>query len=272
MTHLSFMSANFVARECGYNIAEWDEGDRATQAAFAPAATFAAQFAGMLDEVVALGFDTIDIWNAHLDAAWATDDQLATARRLLDERHLRVASKAGRFGETQDVLERNCQIAVAIGAPILGGTLPFLATDRATAVATLRQYGLRLAIENHPERVPAEMLARIGDGADGTIGTAVDTGWWGTHGFDAAQAIRDLAPHVHHVHLKDVRRIGEHDTCRFGDGVVPIHACVDALATIGYRGPISIEHGAFHEDPRSDVRDSRAMLVEWLNEPAAASA
>jgi len=38
----------------------------------------------------------------------------------------------------------------------------------------------------------AEMLAKIGDGEDGAVGTAVDTGWWGTHGYDAAQAIREL--------------------------------------------------------------------------------
>ena len=93
----------------------------------------------------------------------------------------------------------------------------------------LREHGVTLAIENHPERTPQEVLDKIEQG-DGTLAATVDTGWWGTQGYDAVQAIEELGSHVRHVHLKDVRAVGEpHDTCRWGEGVVDIEGCVRAL-------------------------------------------
>ena len=59
----------------------------------------------------------------------------------------------------------------------------------------LAERGVRLAIENHPERTPGEVLAKIERG-DGTLGATVDTGWWATQGYDAARAIEELGEHV----------------------------------------------------------------------------
>jgi sugar phosphate isomerase/epimerase len=100
------------------------------------------------------------------------------------------------------------------------------------------------------------MLAKIGDGGDGTIGTAVDTGWYGTHGFDAARAIEELGEYVFHVHLKDVLAPGAHDTCRYGQGCVPIEACVRVLKAQGYAGYFSVEHEPEQFDPSEDCRAS----------------
>ena len=33
---ISFITANFVAREIGYSMSDWGEGDRATQECFRP--------------------------------------------------------------------------------------------------------------------------------------------------------------------------------------------------------------------------------------------
>jgi L-ribulose-5-phosphate 3-epimerase len=274
VTTISFMSANFVARESGWRIDDWGVGDQATQAAFRDPDGFAAKFADVLDEAISLGFDAVDVWDGHLNAAWATDEQIATARRLIDERGLRVASLAGWFGSTIDHLRRSCEIAVALGAPVLGGGTPLLVSDRDGLVRELERHDLRLGIENHPnEHTPDDMLAEIGDTGGGRIGTTVDTGWWGTQGVDAAAAIRALAPHVFHVHLKDVRAVGEHDTCRFGEGIVPIEGCLEALAEIGYPGAVSIEHEPFDEDPRPAIAANLDDVRTWLERrPLAAGA
>jgi sugar phosphate isomerase/epimerase len=265
MNTISFMSANFVAREAGWRIGDWGEGDRATQAVFRDPATFETRFGDVLDEAVAMGFDAVDVWDGHLNPSWATDGQVEAARRLLDQRGLRVPTLAGWFGSTLEQLERTCQIANALGAPVLGGGTSLLETDRAGLVDALRRHDLRLGIENHPnERTPDDMLDEIGDGADGRIGTTVDTGWWGTQGVDAAEAIRALAPHLLHVHLKDVRAVGAHDTCRWGEGIVPIRACVEALEEMGYMDAISIEHEPFDADPRPALRADLADLRAWL--------
>ena len=55
---LSFMSANYVAREVGYAMTRgWGEGDRATNERFRPEETFRARFAQIAGDVRALGFD-----------------------------------------------------------------------------------------------------------------------------------------------------------------------------------------------------------------------
>jgi sugar phosphate isomerase/epimerase len=263
------MTANFVARELGYRMpGGWGQGDHATRERFRPEDTFRGRFAALLDEVVALGFDAIDLWNAHLDPGWATDAHITEARDALSDRGLRVASLAGGLGNSRERLEATCRVAVALGAGVLGGQTSLLADDRTFLVRTLERHGLVFGIENHPERTPAEMLAQIGDTGGGTIGTTVDTGWYGTQGYDAARAIDELVPHVVDVHLKDVRAVGmPHETCRYGQGVVPVRRCVEALRRSGYAGPISVEHEPENFDPSEDVRTNREMLDAWLADP-----
>jgi L-ribulose-5-phosphate 3-epimerase len=263
---ISFITANYVARELGYNMTGgWGQGDRATNEHFRPIETFVERFDELLRDIRAMGFAAIDLWNAHLNWAWATDAHIATARELLAKHNLPVLSLAGGFGATSQEFESACRLAAALGARILAGSTPLLAKDRASVVAILKQHGVKLGIENHPgEQTPADVLRQIGDGGDGTLGTAVDTGWWGTQGYDAAKAIEELGDHVLCVHLKDVLAAGAHDTCLLGQGVVPIKACVRTLQGMGYRGSYGIEHEPETYDPTEDCRAMLQMLRGWL--------
>jgi L-ribulose-5-phosphate 3-epimerase len=264
MTHtVSFMSANYVARTLGYAMTRgWGQGDRATNDHFRPLETFAERFEEILRDVRALGFSAIDLWTAHLNPLWASDAHIVIARDLLKKHELEVASLAGPFGDTPEEFEKSCKLAVAMGTGVLGGSTGV--QDRALVVEALKNHGLKLGLENHPERTPQEMLDRIGDGGDGTVGTAIDTGWYATQGFDAARAIKELAGHIVHVHLKDVLGVGAHETCRYGRGIVPIEACVRALQEIGYTGAISVEHEPETYDPSEDCKANLAMLQGWL--------
>ena len=211
------------------------------------------------------GFDRLDVWTGQLQWSWATPAHLDAARDVLERAGVGVTSYAGLFGDTPEEFTAACGVAAAIGAPILSGNAGLLGADRAALVELLDSHGLVFAIENHPERAAAEVLTKIGDGAGGRIGTAVDTGWWGTQGADAAQVLRELAGHVLHVHLKDIRATGGHETCALGDGVVPVAECVAVLPEIGFTGPISIEHEPEHYDPAPEVAISRERLLEWLH-------
>lgn len=266
MNPISFITANYVGRELGFRITGgWMQGDDATNAYFRPVETFGERFDVLLETITELGFESIDLWNAHLHWAWATPEHIATARDLLAKYGLGITSMAGGFGANLTEFEAACKLAAAIGAPVLAGSTPALASDRAGVVGLLKQHGLRLAIENHPaEKTPADILAQIGDGGDGTLGTAVDTGWWGTQGYDAAQAIEELRDHLFAVHLKDVLAAGGHETCRYGRGVVPIEACVRALQRIGYTGVIGVEHEPFNDDPSAECAEMLAMVRGWL--------
>jgi sugar phosphate isomerase/epimerase len=265
MPEITFMTANFVARQTGYRVTQgWSEGDQATNATFQPIDTYAQRLDQLLAEVSALGFRALDLWTAHLHYAWATAEHVDIARRLLAHHGLQGVSYAGWFGSTPAEFEAACRVASAVGLRILGGTLDL--TFRDEAIRLLRAYGLRLAIENHPEKTPEEMLAKIGAGAGGLIGTAVDTGWYATQGYDAAEAIRRLGPALFHVHLKDILAAGAHDTCRYGAGIVPLEACVRAALDAGYTGAFAVEHEPYLYDPTDDVRASAQMLRSWLSQ------
>ena len=257
---IAFMTANYVARETGYAMHGWGHGDATTNAAFAPIETYEQKLDELLGDVRALGFDAVDIWGAHLSPDWATDGHLATARDVLERHGLSVATYATWVGPAN--VERVCELAVGLGTHLIGAGF---SGDRDRVVGVLRERGVRLGIENHPdEKTPLEILAKIGDDGD-VLGATVDTGWWGTHGYDAPRAVEELGDAVLHVHLKDVLRVGEpHDTCRWGQGVVDVEGSVRALDRIGYAGAIAVEHEPETYDPTDDVREMRRALEGWL--------
>src|SRR5262245_34194553 len=185
---ISFMSANYVARELGYGAAdEWEAFDAATNAAFEPIDTFPERFDALLAPVAEIGFDAIDLWFGHLNWRWATPEHVAVARETLDRRGIRVVSLAGSIGKTTADVEAACRLANALGVDLIAGVGDVVHSDRDGAAALLDAHGVRFGLENHPERTPAEVLEAIGD-AD-ALGAAVDTGWWATQGYDPVAAI-----------------------------------------------------------------------------------
>ncbi len=265
MNTISFMGANYVARQVGYAMHGWGHGDKAANAYFSPVGTFGARFEEILRDIQSMSFTALDMWTSHLNYTWATEEHIAIAQRLLHDYGMTVTSFGGWFGSTPEEFEACCRLAVAMNTRILGGSTSVLGKDRDFVIRTLKKYNLVLGIENHPEKTPTELLEKIGDTGDGTIGATLDTGWFGTQGYNAARAIDELREHLILVHLKDVLAPGEHDTCRYGQGIVPIKECVQTLKRIGYTGAISIEHEPEKFDPTRDCEADFAMLKGWLN-------
>jgi sugar phosphate isomerase/epimerase len=268
---ISFMTANFVARQLDYSLSadwmtgDWGKGARATEAYFRPTATYAERLDALLQEIVAMGFAALDLWNAHLHQNWATDEHIAIAQNLLRKHNLTVVSYAGGFGDSAEEFARSCQVAQRLGIPVLGGSTRLFHSARATLVALLREHSLRFGYENHPaEKTAQDVLDRLGNGDEDVIGVTVDTGWFGTFGYDAAQALHELGARLFHVHLKDVLAAGGHATCRYGRGVVPVRACVETLKQNSYPGAISVEHESGDFDPTEDIIASRKLLQAWL--------
>ena len=267
MNTISFMSANFVAQQVGYKMTQgWGQGDTTTQNYFRPIEIFGERFGDMLDAVADMGFTAIDLWSGQLNPAWATTEHMQTARALLDKYGFTVSSLAGGMGNSLDDLARVCDLAEAVGTTILGANGDhLLLNEYDSAAAMLRERGIRWAYENHPEQTPEAVLAKIGTAAD-VIGVAIDTGWFATQGYDAAQATETLADRIILVHLKDVKAVGAHETCRYGQGIVPIEQVVRVMQAHGYTGGYVIEHEPEHSDPTEDCVASREMLEDWLGE------
>ena len=250
---LSFMSANYVAAELGYGAAdEWGPFDDATNAAFEPLETFATRFDDLLATITDIGFDSIDLWFAHLNWRWATPDHVAIAREALAASRT-FASSASRAasGRRPPTWTAACRLANDLDVDLIAGVGEVVHRDRDRAAAVLDAHGVRFGLENHPERTPAEVLAAIGD-AD-VLGAAVDTGWWATQGYDPVAAIGELvgstlprAPEgrrgARHAHLVHARR-GVRATSR---------DCVEKLLEHRLRRPVSIEHEPYDRDPTDE--------------------
>jgi predicted dehydrogenase/sugar phosphate isomerase/epimerase len=272
---ISFVTANFVARQIGYRMEQgWMQGETATQAWFAPVETFAQRFDEMLLEIKALGFTEIDLWAAHLHWRWATLLHLDAARAALARHGLAVRSYAAWVGGGEAELTGACRLCAALNIPFIAGNIELFGRDRPAAVAILREHAVRYAIENHPEKDAAELWARLGAGDEDVVGLALDTGWCATRGWDAAVALREFRSRVFCVHLKDVaaRRPQKtgfemidlgHETCRLGDGIVPVPEVVRMLRETDFRGPLCIEHEPEDHDPRAETAESRRRVEAW---------
>lgn len=262
---ISFVTANFVGRALDYSLKpfDWGKADEATQRLF-HGDSFEEEFSEIMRIISDAGFKMIELWTAHLNYNRATQEQIEKARQILKNLNLTVCSYAGGFGNSEEEIERSFQLAQAMEAKVLAGNLNEKLLDRAYSFC--REYKIRLAFENHPDReTPEKIKDLIGNRKD-WFGACVDTGWFATFNIDASQAIRELGEKVFHVHLKDIKAGSKHETCALGDGIVNIPAVIGALREIKYDGYISTEHEPEYHDPMQDIKKSLSRLHEWLRE------
>ena len=273
---VALATSSYIAREAAYDVpggwkvedpidpylGGWDRCEKIVTASFRPLERFIPQFDALLADVKGAGFRFVEIWGTHLNPAWATPDHVAAAREALERHGLTVVSYGADLGTSPQDVVTVCEIGHAIGSPLLGTYPgPFFFDNRDLVVGIIRDQGFRLLIENHPHHAtPAAILEEVGD--DRSVGVTLDTGWWGSVGYDAAAAIREIGDRIYHVHLKDVRAVGTHEPCLLGEGCIPIAACLDALTEIGYHGAVSLEHLTPTFDPTDDLRRMRLELGE----------
>lgn len=268
MVEWTFMTANYVARELDYNgedLSDWGRCHDATVKAF-HGPQFAEKFEELVVQVKACGFDSLELWVAHLDPFQATPEMIQQAVKILEKHNMKVHSYTAGFGTpgvSRDEAVRIFETARAIGARVLAQG--FHPANGPIVQELAQTYGIRMGLENHPEKTPQEAIDKIRDFAP-WVGVAIDTGWFATQGYDPVQAVRELKDYIVHVHLKDIRAAGSHETCALGDGVVDVREVLAALKEIGYNGVITIEHEPMDYDPTDDVIKSLERAKRWWAE------
>jgi sugar phosphate isomerase/epimerase len=264
MPQISFISANYVGRAMNYRgPADWGANDAATVKAVSPE-----HFDAVAKDVAAAGFEAIDIWTAHCH--WqhhSREDYLEIVKGICSQYDLAITSYAGGLNVTSAAeLEAPFKFMKQLGAPIFAGGMwgadPAAMTPEIHKVCD--RLGVRYGFENHPEKSVDEILAKIGGGKFSRVGVALDTGWCGTQGMDALEAAKRLREKLFIVHLKDVKKAGEHVTCTLGEGIVPIEGVVRYLKQSGWDGTFCIEHEPYDHDPMPDIRKSAQRVRQWL--------
>lgn len=249
---IAFNTANLVARMTGYRFAmkEWGRQHEKTAASMNEH-----EWAGICREVAAAGYDAVEVWLAHCDPRVTNEARARSFRKILDDHGL---TPIGLAGALTDETARICQW---MGIPAANGGL--WGTSLADAQRIVAATGLQCNYENHPEKSVEEILDRIEGGSPG-IGLCIDTGWLGTNGIDAASAVRSLGPLVRHVHVKDVRAAGSHDTCPLGTGCAGIVGVITALKETGYQGWYSWEDEPEDRNPMEIAGPMRDWIAHEL--------
>lgn len=259
---LAFVTANYVGRASNYSLKpfNWAVAEQITKDRWS-----LTEWEAILDDILRAGFKLVEVWTAHAPYDRLTLDQVKQMRKAMDRRGVKAVAYSGWFGgASKDPygLEKKFQVAQTLGAPLLVGGCD---TESIPIIYELcKKYKVKFAVENHPEKSPQEILDKIRTFSD-WIGAAPDTGWWATHGCDPVYAVEKLGKYILHVHLKDIKKVGEHETCQFGKGIVDIPGVVKALKKIGYEGVISIEHEPGNYDPTEEVILSRKFIEAMIN-------
>ncbi len=261
---LSFITANYVARSHEYDGNEdWGYHDTHTQRTMTLSA-----WCDIADDIKAAGFMSADLWTAHCHFSKHTPGYRDALKELCEQSNLILTSYAGGLSlDRPEDAEPTLDWMNALGIDTFAGGLwgKLSQTDFAPAMNDVfAKHNLRWAYENHPEKSVDEILQKIGHGKHKQIGVALDTGWCGTQGFDALDAVKRLGDNLFLLHLKDVKAHGGHDTCTLGDGVVGIERIVRYLKESNFDGTVCIEHEPYDHDPMPEVIESVKRINEWL--------
>ena len=266
MPTVSFITANYVARALDYKGPhDWMPNNDATVAQASPE-----NFLAVIQDIVAAGFENVDIWTAHCH--WLhhdREDYLEQVKGFCSQFDLTITSYAGgvQAADAKDV-EAPFRFMKQLGATLFAGGIHGIPAPQLAPMVNeiCHRYGSRWAFENHPEKTIDEIFAKIDGGKHDRVGVALDTGWCGTQGLDALEAVKRLheAGKLFIVHLKDVTEAGKHDTCAIGEGIVPCEQIVRYLVQSGWQGDIAIEHEPYDRDPMPEIRRSFDRVKAWL--------
>jgi L-ribulose-5-phosphate 3-epimerase len=254
---IAMISANYFGRASDYktSMEEWGEAERRV---IEKASLY--EFDAICSDIAGAGFKHLELWMAHAFPKFMTPFLAEEMRAIWEKHGLTVTGYSCSLGDpvrwprwTRLCFE-TCRM---LGIDKISSGLSKEAAP--TIYGYCREYGIKLALENHPEKHPDEILDVIGDYGD-WIGACVDTGWFATQGYAAPDAIRHLKDHLLNVHMKDVRAAGEHYTVELGAGVADIAGCIQAVKEIGYNGTVSIEHESGDHDPTADCAEG----LKWL--------
>lgn len=250
--NIAFNTANLVARVTSYRfeLKNWGEQHLKTVAA-----TDQKEWRAICQEIAAAGYKAVEVWQAHADPKAMSKERALDRKKIMEDHGLRPIGYAGGLSR------ETAQICLWLGIPAINGGIGSVSPADATALC--RAYGIRCNHENHPEKSAAEILASI-DGGNEWLGICIDTGWLGTQNVSAPDAIRACRAVLRHLHVKDVKASGGHETCPLGAGIVDFPGVIRALKDIGYTGCYSWEDEPEDRNPMLTAASNRLWLEQNL--------
>lgn len=104
------------------------------------------------------------------------------------------------------------------------------------------EFGIRVAIHNHPRTWPPDAVLKACKGRGKLIGSCSDTGHWMRAKFVPVETLKKLQGRVMHLHFKDLNEFGDGHDVPWGTGKGDPRGMMEELKRQGYKGYLSIEY------------------------------
>jgi sugar phosphate isomerase/epimerase len=104
------------------------------------------------------------------------------------------------------------------------------------------EYGIRIALHNHPTTWPPDQVLKATGDRGKLLGSCSDTGHWMRAKFVPVDTLKKLEGRVQHLHFKDLNDFGEAHDVPWGTGKGDVKGMLAELKRQGYKGYLSIEY------------------------------
>jgi len=131
-----------------------------------------------------------------------------------------------------------------------------------------RAEGLTFGIHNHyfkgqkfPYESPQDVWKALA-GLSRSVGATADVGQFASCGYDPVDALRQLAPRLRLVHLKDIQAAHAEVNVLLGTGICRIPEVMSELHRQSFRGLVAVEYekeGPVEDDMRQEVEFARRL-------------
>jgi len=225
-------------------------------------------FLTMAGEIKRMGFNSIEIWEPNFSYQVYTEaDALGMAEELKQMGFGQVAYCIGGWSKADITnVEKAYRFAKALGARVVVGCISKPEANEILPEVEKwgKAFGMRYAIENHPEpnlASPEDIAGVVG--AYETVGANLDTGIYNSMGYDVLAAADLLRDKVYHIHLKDTLKGSKGGCLPIGDGDAPLKELLIKARDWGYEYMVSVEY-EYQGDPAPGLEKSIAYINKAL--------
>lgn len=134
------------------------------------------------------------------------------------------------------------------------------------------EFGIRIALHNHPQSWPPDEVLKACSGLSARVGSCSDTGHWKRRGLVPLDQLKKLEGRIVELHFKDVAKVpggrGYEDR-PWGTGECDARAMVAELKRQGFKGYVTIE---YESGSVADLMKNLPLCIEFFNKAVASPA